>query len=89
MDPGALALLIPIIGMLIGAFAIFTRSHLGHALAQRIAGKAGSSPELEAEVRELRAEVEALRGEVLETQERLDLTERLLASSKQEAPAHE
>jgi len=85
MDPGALAMLIPIFGLLIGGFAIFARSHLGHALAERIAGRAGESPGLEAEVRELRTEVDALRGELIETQERLDFTERMIAGGKKEA----
>jgi hypothetical protein len=79
MDPGAMALFIPILGILVGAFALFIRSHLGHALADRIAGRTGGSPALEAEVRELRGEVEALRGELIETQERLDFTERMLS----------
>jgi hypothetical protein len=85
MDPGALAMLIPIFGILIGGLAIFTRSHLGHALADRIAGRIGASPELEIEVRELRGEVEALRGELMEAQERLDFTERMIAGGKKEA----
>ncbi len=84
MNPGALALTIPILGMLIGGFAIFTRSHLGHALAERISGRAGPSPQLEADVRELRTEVEALRGELIEAQERLDFAERLLAGGRKE-----
>jgi septal ring factor EnvC (AmiA/AmiB activator) len=80
MGPGReVVMLIPILGLLIGGFAIFVRSHLGHALAERIAGRSGASAELEAEVRELRTEVEALRGELGETQERLDFTERMIA----------
>ena len=75
-----MALFIPILGILVGAFALFIRSHLGHALADRIAGRTGGgSPALEAEVRELRGELEALRGELSETQERLDFTERMLS----------
>ena len=85
MDPGAMAMLIPIFGLLIGGFAIFARSHLGHALAERIAGRSGDSPALEAELRELRTEVDALRGELIETQERLDFTERMIAGGKKEA----
>jgi hypothetical protein len=79
MEPEAMALFIPILGILVGAFALFIRSHLGHALADRIAGRTGESPAVEAEVRELRAEVETLRGELTETQERLDFTERMLS----------
>ena len=79
MHPGEMALLIPILGMLVGAFALFIRSNIGHALADRIAVRTGGSSELEAELRELRGEVEALRGELNETQERLDFTERMLS----------
>ncbi len=79
MDPGAMAMLIPIFGILIGGLAIFTRSHIGHVLAERISGRAGASPDLEAEVRELRTEVESLRGELIETQERLDFTDRMIS----------
>lgn len=37
------------------------------------------------EVRELRTEVDALRRELIETQERLDFTERMIAGGKKEA----
>jgi hypothetical protein len=84
MDPRVMALMIPILGMLIGAFAIFARSHLGHALAERIAGRGAVPPALEAEVRELRTEVEAMRAELSETQERLDFAERLLSAGPKE-----
>ena len=85
MDPRVMALMIPILGMLIGAFAIFARSHLGHALAERIAGRGAVPPALEAEVRELRTEVEAMRAELSETQERLDFAERLLSAGPKES----
>ena len=84
MNPGSLGVFIPIIGMMIGFFVIFSRSDLGRALAQRISGGAGVSPALEGELRELRGEVEALREELGETQERLDFTERMLAAGKKE-----
>lgn len=82
MDPGAMALMIPIFGILIGGLAIFVRSHMGHAIADRIAGRTAPPPEFEAELRELRTEVDSLRAELADTQERLDFTERLLASGK-------
>jgi hypothetical protein len=87
MDPQAaslLALFIPILGMMIGGFVVFSRSHIGRALADRIAGRSAAPPGLEAEVRELRGEVEALRAELTETQERLDFTERLLSAGRKE-----
>ena len=51
---------------------------------ERIAGRAGASPALEADVRELRSEVDALRAELTETQERLDFAERLLSAGRKE-----
>lgn len=79
-----MGVLIPIIGMLIGFFVIFSRSDLGRALAQRISGGAQPSTALEGELHELRGELEALRSELLETQERLDFTERMLAGAKKD-----
>ena len=84
MNPGNLGVLIPIIGMLIGFFVVFSRSDLGRALAQRISGGAQASQALEGELRELRGEIEAVRSELLETQERLDFTERMLAGVKKD-----
>ena len=85
MNPDSIFALIPICGILVAGFAIFAKSHLGHALAERIAGKAAGSPELESEVRELRGEVDALRAELTETQERLDFAERLLSAGRKES----
>ena len=84
MNPDVVFALIPICGILVGGFAIFARSHIGHALAERIAGRAAGSPALEADVRELRSEVDALRAELTETQERLDFAERLLSAGRKE-----
>lgn len=82
--PGSLGVLIPILGMLIGFFVIFSRSDLGRALAQRIGGGGQGVSALEGEVRDLRGEVEALRAELGETQERLDFTERMIAGARKE-----
>ena len=84
MDAGAVGAMIPIVAMLIGGFLLFSRSPLGHALANRIAGKTEAAPALEAEVRELRGEVEALRADLSETQERLDFAERLLSAGRKD-----
>lgn len=49
-------------------------------------GKAGATPELEAEVADLRArldESDALRGRVAELEERLDFAERLLTQQRE------
>lgn len=76
---GAFGVFIPIMGMLIGAFVIFSRSEIGRAFARRLAGTGEASPEWLAELDGLRREVEGLRGELTEVQERLDFTERLIA----------
>jgi hypothetical protein len=76
---GAFGVFIPIIGMLIGAFVVFSRSDIGRALAQRLSGHSEAGPELLGELEGLRREVESLRGELTEVQERLDFTERLIA----------
>ena len=86
MNPGQLGVLIPIIGLLICGFVVFSRSEIGRALAHRLSGGAtGAGHALEEEVRALRGEVETMRGELLETQERLDFAERLLAAGRKES----
>jgi hypothetical protein len=85
MNPGNLGVLIPIIALLIGGFAVFAKSEIGRALAHRLSGGASGSRALEDEVHALRSEVDALRGEVQETQERLDFAERLLAGGRKES----
>lgn len=85
MNPGQLGVLIPIIGVLIGGFVVFSKSEIGRAFAHRLRGGAEVSPGLEDEVHALRSEVDALRGEVQETQERLDFAERLLAGGRKES----
>ncbi len=79
MGPGAYGVFIPIIGLLIGAFVVFSKSDIGRAFAKRLAGPADAGPELLGELDGLRREVDILRGELIEVQERLDFTERLLA----------
>lgn len=86
MNPGQLGVFIPIIAVLICGFMVFAKSDIGKAFAHRLSRGATTDPHhLEEEVRVLRGEVEALRGEVMETQERLDFAERLLAGSRKES----
>ena len=59
------------------------QSQLGHALARRISGKAGTGDqELREEVLELRDHVTQLEHRLAENEERLDFTERLLSQGK-------
>lgn len=80
MDPGAIAVLIPIVA--VGGFFtwMISLSPLGKALAERL--RHGPVPPVQqgsAEREELAATVDALRLEVAELAERVDFTERLLA----------
>jgi hypothetical protein len=64
-----------------GTVAALSFSPLGRALADRIRGTAGhADPELVAELEELRLEM-------IEVQERLDFTERMIADNRPQAPA--
>ncbi len=84
MDKQALGVLIPVLAIFFAGMIALSRTAIGKALARRIGGEEGVPAVLEGELRELRSEVDALRGELLETQERLDFTERQLAAGKRE-----
>ena len=80
MDPGAIAVFIPIVAVGGFFFWMISLSPLGKALAERLRhGAVPPPPEDRAERRELLEAVETLRGEVAELAERVDFTERLLA----------
>jgi len=79
MDPGALGVMIPVIAMLIGGFVVFAKSDIGRALAHRLGRVDGGEADLVGRVEELRSEMDSLRAQLIETQERLDFTERLLS----------
>ena len=84
MDAVAVEAFIPIVAILVGGLLIFSRTRLGLALADRLAGRSAAAPALEAEVHELRGAVEALRDELTETRERLDFAERMLTAGPKE-----
>lgn len=88
MDPGAIAVFIPIVA--VGGFFAWmvSLSPLGKALAERLRhGPVPPAPPA-AEREDLLAAVDDLRREVAELAERVDFTERLLArgSTGQSAP---
>lgn len=82
MDKQELAVLIPLLFVFFSGLVVLSKTAIGKALARRIGGDVGNTPALEGEVRELRAEVDALRSELMETQERLDFAERLVATGR-------
>ena len=81
--------LVPIFGMLTGIVTTglffwgivkVAQSQGGTAFARRIQGHhGGPDPEVMAEVRYVHEQLDSLRQELMETQERLDFAERLLA----------
>lgn len=85
--------LIPIFGMLTGIVTTgfffwgvigVAKSPIGQAFARRIQGKYGNNndPELLEAVSVLRDQVESLQQQLIETQERVDFTERLLSKER-------
>lgn len=84
MDKQELAVFIPVLAVFFTGLVVFSRTAIGKAIARRIEGPAAAPPELEGEVRELRSEIDALRAELLETQERLDFTERVVSSGRKD-----
>ncbi len=86
--------LIPLFGMLTGIITTglffwgvigVARSPIGQAFARRIQGKygTGNDPELLEAISVLREQVESLQQQLIETQERLEFTERLLSNERQ------
>lgn len=80
--------MIPVFGMITGIITTglffwgivqVARSPVGQAMARRIQGRyAQGDPELVAELIALREQVDSLQQQLIETQERVDFTERLL-----------
>lgn len=81
MNPGVIAVFIPIVSVG-GFFAwMIALSPVGKAYAERLRSQARHDDD-PAEREELRATVEQLRQEVAELAERVDFTERLLAKQQ-------
>jgi hypothetical protein len=80
--------IVPLAGMLTGlavtigvaaAFVKIFQGPVGQALARRITGRAGSADaELAHEVEDLRAQLEQVQQRLLDAEERIDFSERLL-----------
>jgi hypothetical protein len=83
MDPGAIAVFIPIVA--VGGFFtwMISLSPLGKALAERLRHGAVPPSQDGRQHEEMLAAVEELRREVAELAERVDFTERLLARREQ------
>ncbi len=79
MDPGAIAVSIPLVVVFFLGITWFSRSRLGGAIAERIAGSGASTEKVLTRLDDMQEELVALRQEVAEAHERLDFAERLLA----------
>ena len=85
MDPGILAIFIPIVALSGGTILIGMKMHYSHIQDTRVSSGAQQDVEHLADgVDNLRAEVELLRNEFVELNERMDFTERLLERPKTE-----
>lgn len=77
---------IPIWGIALGALAVVARGPVGRALGRRIAG-GETNPATPDVTGELLGELDELRTRVLELEERMDFSERLLARRHEEPPS--
>lgn len=67
-----------VLGLLIVGFG-----PIGRAVARKIDGKGGAAPDLEALRQEHQGDLDAVRERMVELEERLDFTERLLARQRE------
>ena len=83
MDSGDIApvIITALLTLVTGVVLIF-RGPLGRAIARRIEGDVGSSPEIEARLNDLEARLIAGEQERAELAERLDFTERMVLEAK-------
>lgn len=81
---GAAEVLIPITFFLSVALVFISRGEIGKAIAHSIRARSGGADvqELRVELADMRQELDQVRQELLETHERLDFSERLLARSR-------
>ena len=83
MNSGDIApvIITALLTLVTGVVLIF-RGPLGRAIARRIEGDVGSSPEIEARLNDLEARLIAGEQERAELAERLDFTERMVLEAK-------
>ena len=77
--------LIPITFFLTIGGVFVARGEIGRAIAHRIRGGMQADEEVRTELSDLRRDLDTVRAELAETHERLDFTERLLASNNRPA----
>ena len=81
-----LAMLIPLIPITVGGIWVFGHTAIGKALVHRIEGRRPMDDQdldtIHEEVLQLREAIEMLRQEQLETNERIDFTERMLSKGQ-------
>jgi Skp family chaperone for outer membrane proteins len=83
MDRHALAVLIPVLGTLFTGLIVLSFTRMGRAIAARIEGRVSQDAEHRFAAQD--REIAALRTELESAHERLDFTERLLASQRENA----
>ena len=86
MDPGVIAVFIPLVVVTFGGLAVLSKTDLGKAIAHRIANSGQAGSDVEGRLQAVEAELVGVRQELSETQERLDFAERLLAKGSPDSP---
>jgi len=85
VDRQALAVMIPMLVVFFTGLVVLSRTAIGKALARRIGGDEGVHLD-DHRLAVLEDDMERLRTELMETQERLDFAERLLAAPSHRGP---
>jgi hypothetical protein len=70
-----------VMGVVVGFIAVVSKTAIGQAVVEQIRGQAagGHDPEAQARLDAMEEELAHLREQLIETQERVDFAERLLA----------
>ena len=81
---GVIALMIPLLVISFVGLAVISRTQIGAALARRIGGEGGAhDAERDERLMQLEHDVATMREQLVETQERVDFAERMLAQQKE------
>ncbi len=81
---GVIALMIPLLVISFVGLAVISRTQIGAALARRIGGEGGArDAEHDERLMQLEHDVATMREQLVETQERVDFAERMLAQVRE------
>lgn len=73
-----MGVMIPILAIFFAGMISLSKTGIGKALAQRIAGGAAPGSDVEARIQDLERDVDTMRQQLSEAEERIDFSERAL-----------